>query len=351
MRRISRDRLVVGLLGVAAVVGGCSRLTAVDWTLIPASSEGNTGATNAGGAAGEPTGGAPNPSGGESGAANGGESGESGAAGQSGAGGETGGTFGTGGTGGGGNGGLAGQGGKSGNAGTGGNGGTSGGGTGGTGGTAGSTGTGGIPPCTGTPGPLTDAMVLFAGPAKPTAARGGRVGLDADCEAERVRLGLTQTKTHAFITIDASDFIAGWTTKFPDLPANPGTKDERIVGPTGIEIASSWKQLLQAGAEQSMICAKVLPSDAFWWLSGSNFNGMMANVGEPALFGQYGGPNETCNGWTSGVSDPVILARPGSAQYAGQLFLNAGTLNAQPFLLVSCDSTAVNPILCLAYTP
>jgi hypothetical protein len=188
--------------------------------------------------------------------------------------------------------------------------------------------------------------VLFASPSLPSAARGGRVGLDAACEAERVKRGLAQTKTHAFISVDGKDYLAAWGTAelFADLP-----QTRRVVGPTGVEIASSWNQMLLAGAEQSLICAEVVPSDSYWWLSGATQVGLL--VGTQLVYGQPGSLDETCKGWTFGTADPVTRARPGSTELSGPaMFAAAGPITDKIFF-VNCDHTASFPTLCLAYTP
>jgi hypothetical protein len=343
MRRSSRDRLLVNLLGLCTVVVGCSRLTAVDWGLIPLASGDSAGTTaNGGAAAGDETGGAPDvtPSAGASGEASGGDGGAGGQGGESSD--VIGGTVGVSGGGHGGNAGTT----SGGTAGTGaGNGGSSGGGTAGTAGGMSDDPT----PCTGTTGPLTSAMVLFKGPAKPTAARGGRAGLDADCEAERVKLGLAQTKTHAFISVDDTDYLANWGTPqwFQDLP-----QAQRIVGPTGMLIATSWNDLLLGKPiEQSLICAAVLPADAYWWLSGNTYAGKSSPPGSPDLFGQFAGAPGSCNGWTLGVSDINVIARPGAAEFNGPRMLAAATPNTDKSVWIPCGDTAAAPILCLAYTP
>lgn len=341
-------RTLVRLVAGCGVVLGCSRLTAPDWALIPAAVPHQPeGGEDAGGA--PPT----QPDGGQAGALAGGEGGIGGAGGEGGE--ATSGTSGSGGTGG--KGGAGGSGGKGGSGGTGGSGGS-----GGSGGTGGSGGSGGgqdhltPTPCTGSPGPLTDALVLFAGPAKPTAARGGRAGLDADCEAERVKLNLAQTTTHAFISISTTDALALWGLpdwaptpdgrQFTDLPVH-----RRVVGPTGIEIAASWQELILGQAKNSLICGKVLPSDAFWWLGGNSLNGVSPSAALPAVYGQPGGTPETCNGWTLGQHDPLIGARPGSAEYADRRMLAAAETATMSFFYVACDATEASPILCLAYTP
>ncbi len=341
MRRSSRDRLIISLLGLSAVVVGCSRLTSIDWGLIPLATGGTSVGTPSGGAAGEESGGASEvtPVGEAAGETSGGEGGGGGEPAN-----VSGGTGGTGG-GGGGTGGV-GNGGMSGSGGNGGGGGVSGGG-GGTAGSAGTGGTGGIPPCMGTTGPLDNALVLFVSPSKPTGNRGGRVGLDADCEAERIKQGLTQTKTHAFISVDSNDYLANWGTPqlFSDLP-----KTRRIVGPTGIEVAASWSEMLLTGAERSLICAEVLTSDGFWWLSGVNSGAALINGQN--VYGQPGADADTCKSWTVGTRDPLIRARPGSAEFAGrQMLAAAHTGSEDKTFFIDCDHTANFPTLCLAYTP
>jgi hypothetical protein len=343
MRRNSRDRWLVGLVGAGSVALGCSRLTAPDWGLIPLNEAGtSTGATDAGGAgAGEAAGGtgetavggaAGETSGGE-GAAAGGAEVSGGSAGKGG----SGGVAGSGGNGGTGNGGVGGVGGTGGGAGSGG--------TGGGAGMAGSTGVAGAPPCTGTPGALDNALVLFAGPAAASGARGGRPGLDSACEAERVKLKLTQTKTHAFITITSTDFIGQWSLgQFLELP-----KDRRVVGPTGIQLATTFSDLVDGTIEQSLVCAKVFPAGTKYWLTGNQIGCSLTGTG--LVCGQPGPGSqvqeETCNGWTLGTYDPLVQARFGSTTVTDDhwLIVASKALN----LRESCD-VATDPILCLAYT-
>ncbi|HEX2876622.1 MAG TPA: hypothetical protein VHP33_35470 [Polyangiaceae bacterium] len=334
MRRTPRDRLLVTLLATGAVAVGCSRLTQPDWTLIQPSSAG-TGAFHAGGAAGEATGGSFTPAdGGEGGATNGGVGGEAGET-NGGSAGKAGGA----GTNPGGNAGTSGAGGTGGNAGTG-SGGTS-----GSAGMAGNAGSGsaGAPPCTGTPSAVGDALVLFAGPAGASGARGGRAGLDAACEAERVKLNLTQTVTHAFITISGTDFIAQWGATVPGFQDVP--KGRRIVGPTGIQVASSLVDLVDGSIEQSLECAKVFPVGTGSWISGNS----ASCDAVPPVCGKFETPEDTCNGWTLGTYDPLVQARFGSTTLTDNRWLTVATRNA-PFLREACD-VATDRTLCLAYTP
>ncbi len=276
-----------------------------------------------GGEAGETNGGTS----GEAGETNGGTAGKAGGAGSS-----AGGTGGSAGT--------SGAGGTGGNAGTGG-----GGGTGGSAGMAGNAGSGsaGAPPCTGTASAVGDALVLFAGPAGASGARGGRSGLDAACETERVKLNLTQTVTHAFITISGTDFIAQWGATVPGFQDVP--KGRRVVGPTGIQVASSLVDLVDGSIEQSLECAKVFPVGTGSWLSGNT----LACDAVPPVCGKFETADDTCNGWTLGTYDPITQARFGSTTLTDNRWLTVATRNA-PFLRESCD-VATDRILCLAYTP
>jgi hypothetical protein len=199
-------------------------------------------------------------------------------------------------------------------------------------------------------------LVLFATPAKPTAARGGRAGLDADCEATRATLGLKQTKSHAFITVSSDDCIANWINAdklvFSDLPFDKDKKTPAVVGPTGIEIAPSLTSLIQGTVERSLVCAQVLPSNSEFWLSGSSPIGIPDPITQVYVYGQFSLPDDNCTGWNSGVHDPVIRGRPGSAIYADQRLLCAAQTPTQvSFLYIQCDTTSDSPVLCLAYTP
>lgn len=356
MRRTSRDRLLIGLLVGGATAVGCSRLTAPDWDLVVRETGGTgTGAADSGGSS---TGGSPDePLAGQAGETSGGEGGMGGA---------NGGNAGKAGSGGGGRAGAGGGGTFGGGAGTAGGGGTAGlggtagaGGTGGMSGTAGTTGSAGAPPCTGTPGPIDDALVLFGGPRGTSGARGGRAGLDAACEAERVKLMLPQTTSHAFITISATDFIANWgpeganltNGQHLDLPVS-----RRVVGPTGIQIAPSFARLIQEGGiQQSLECAKVFTTGTEFWLSGNGRpqGGSTSCVpftvgGTPAVCGWFGGAEDTCNAWTFGTSDTDVQARYGSTIFTDKRFF--AFADRPRDRKKTCD-IATDPILCLAYTP
>jgi hypothetical protein len=204
-------------------------------------------------------------------------------------------------------------------------------------------GSAGAPPCTGTPSAVGDALVLFAGPTGASGARGGRTGLDAACEAERVRLNLPQTVTHAFITISGTDFIAQWGATVPGFEDVP--KGRRIVGPTGIQVASSLVDLVDGSIEQSLECAKVFPVGTGSWLSGNT----LACDAAPSVCGKFETLDDTCNGWTFGTYDPITQARFGSTILTDNRWLTVAT-RAAPFLRESCD-VATDRILCLAYTP
>jgi hypothetical protein len=194
---------------------------------------------------------------------------------------------------------------------------------------------------------MHDALVLFAGPAAASGARGGRASMDAACQAERVKLGLTHTTTHAFITIAINDFIGQWggpNQYYQDLPL-----DRRVVGPTGIQLATTFGDLIDGSIEQSLVCAKVFPAATRYWLTGNGTACAAAPViGAPPICGQFSSAEETCNGWTLGTYDPLIQARYGSTTLADSRWLTVATpmLN----LRESCD-IATDPILCLAYTP
>lgn len=214
------------------------------------------------------------------------------------------------------------------------------------GGSAG-TGSAGAPPCTGTPGAVGNALVLFAGPGGASGARGGRAGLDAACEAERVKLNLTQTTTHAFITIAANDFVGQWggpNQYYQNLPL-----DRRVVGPTGIQVATSFADLVDGSIEQSLECAKVFPIGTNSWLTGNRTTCDQPVPGGPYVCGQFSAPEDACNGWTFGTYDPIVQARFGSTTLTDNRWLTVATTTA-PFLRESCD-VATEPILCLAYTP
>jgi hypothetical protein len=339
--RSPRDRLVVQLLGGLALVAGCSRLTSVDWSRIPpnsGSNEGGAGATDSGGAAGEPAGGSSLSGGageaGEAGAPGGGEGGEGGEAGSDSGGSSSG------------SGGSSGFGGFGGFGGMSGGGGTSGGGAGGSSGTGGTG--GGVSdepdPCTGTTSPVVAAdLVLFdGGQGKPNTARGGRAGLDAACVAALAKLSLPQTATHAFITVDAvTDSINLWTNAlYPEI-----SKTARVVGPTGIQLAPSFSDLIKGPLQQSLACAAVTSASDRTWLTG----GSSCSSIEPVGCFVAGDGRDNCNGWTVGDYQPEVQARYGYTIFK-DLRWAQGDAGTSPFAKIACNAATDN-VLCLAYTP
>jgi hypothetical protein len=334
--RSSRDRLVFRLLSAIALVSGCSRLTGVDWSLIPAAGTDTGGtSTSDGGAVGD-----------EAGTAAGGarpsnEAGEAGAlaAGEGGAGGTE--TIG----------GRAGSAGGGGVAGKGGSGGAAGGAMGGTdsGGVAGNAGTGntlgGAPPCTGTVTPVqaTDLVLFDGGSGVKNMAWGGRVGLDKACSDARTAHHIAQTETHAFIVVDTMDTPNVWSTTFPNMPQN-----SRVVGPTGIEVASSFGDLMDQTIEQSLVCAGVFPASLSRWLTGSISSNATTDI-PPNWIMKDSGPINNCTHWTLGEYDTEILARAGSTKYTDKRWYWAD-YDTRPFTGVACGSDTAN-VLCLAFNP
>lgn len=315
-------------LVMVTVASGCSFLTEVDWAQIPA----KAGSAGAPSEAGAPNGGVDDGGSAPVGGA-GGEAGEH-SAGEGGGAGETsGGSAGSAGFSGGGMGGSAGGGGG----GMGGSAGSS-----GSSGTAGTGGSGTIEPtpCTGTESAVTGAdIVLFdGGPGAEDTPRGGRIGLDATCEAARVKAKLTQTKTHAFITVDANDSIGKIAMQFPDIP-----KSARVVGPTGILLATDLADLIDGTIAQSFICGKVVAPDVKTWLTGSALACILD--GSINTCGHFDGNREdTCSGWTLGGYHSEIQARYGRTDVI------AATSNMYFDLRVSCNA-ATDHTVCLAYTP
>jgi hypothetical protein len=181
---------------------------------------------------------------------------------------------------------------------------------------------------------------------KPTAERGGRVGLDAECDEERGRLRLPQTHSHAFISVGPNDAISLWgDTQFKDI-----TITQAVVGPTGIKIASSLELLIQGKSEQSFACARAVPDQTVFWLAGTSKEGLTTNM-VTYRYGQFAKDDDSCRGWTFGMQDPITRARPGSAQYVGQRMLFAPLATQEGTLFISCGGTATRPVMCLAYTP
>jgi hypothetical protein len=120
------------------------------------------------------------------------------------------------------------------------------------------------------------------------------------------------------------------------------------VGPTGIQLATTFPDLIDGTIEQSLVCAKVFPASVRYWLSGNNKTCQKPTDTGPQVCGQFSTPEDTCSGWTLGTYDPVIQARYGSTTLAGENWLTVETTMLN--LRESCD-VATDPILCLAYTP
>lgn len=339
--RSPRDRLVVKLLSGVVLALGCSRLTSVDWSRIPADDgEGGAGATDSGGSSGQSAGGSSiSGGGGDAGAPVGGEGGD---------GGDSGGSS----SGSGGMSGAAGFGGFGGFSGSGGNGGTSGsGGSSGNGGIAGSAGTGGglsndPDPCTRTTSPVVAAdLVLFdGGHGKANTAWGGRDGLDAACAAALAKLSLPQTKTHAFITVSGTDSIPRWAVVggfYEDISAT-----SRVVGPTGIQLAPNFATLIGGvPLDQSLACAAVTSATDRTWLTG----GWTCTSNPPVTCFLYVDGRDNCNGWTVSTYEPEVQARYGYTIYKDSRWYQGDSFTS-PFAKVACNAATDN-VLCMAYTP
>ena len=113
---------------------------------------------------------------------------------------------------------------------------------------------------------------------------GGRTGADNLCETQRAMLtsyDLPSAHVHAFISVSASDQISNMATNY-SIPVYPP-----IAGPTGIEIAENWHDLISKIFINSPQDANVT-SESPWW-SGSNNSGSVGS--------------NTCIEWNSGTSN------------------------------------------------
>jgi hypothetical protein len=306
---------------------GCTTLTEIDWSRIPApepsgGSGGGSGVGNTGNVGGEP-------------ANDGGEAGQGGAGAQAGesAGGEANlGGDGQGGAGpdpGAGTGGSAGMGG-----GVGGAGGTGVGGMSGSAGTAGSGGGDSVAPKCNTyptaPGSinLTGKTVMFDGGAQADgAAWGGRQGLDAKCAAAATTLGLNKLKVHALLaTTPGVDLTGGDNGNFVDKFDVPGFA---IVSPLGITIADGGVTLTTF--KKSLICAGVVQANVETWLTGVRDGGAF----DPTL---------ACQSWALRTDSTIDHAGVGLTDTTNALFHDH--LLADHW--VSCNTTNAH-VLCLAW--
>ena len=319
-----------GLALVTLGFVGCSTLTKVDWSLIPAEqAEAGAGGTaptagsnqagqgeNEGGVAGQAA------AAGQVGQSEGGqtEGGEGGLAGA-----PIGGTD-TSGAGGGGSGGSSGgsggMGGMSGSAGNGGNGGSAGGDV------------TGAPKCSTYPATpatinLTGKIVLFDGGAQPDGVPwGGRAGLDAKCVTAAGALGLTKTTVHAFVSADADEpLIPGADSNFVSkyaMPTAPG-----IVSKLGIKVADSAGTI--TSFDKSLICSGVVTADVKSWLTGVQDGG----GSDPTL---------NCAGWTLRAESLTVRGNVGLTDTTNKLF-HDNLLSDHP---VSCDNSTAH-LLCVAW--
>jgi hypothetical protein len=302
---------------------GCTTLTKVDWSLIPAelpaagsAGTSSTAGSSQGGQSDAEGGVAGQTNAGQSGQGEGGDAGEAGAAGMPGGGSDTSGAGG-GGTGGGGVGGMGGSAGSAG----GGNGGTAGGDT-------------GAPKCSTYPATpasidLTNKIVLFDGGAQAAgAAWGGRVGLDAKCVAAAGPLGITKTTIHAFISADADEPLTpGADSNFVSKYAMPTAP--AVVSKLGIKVADSAGTI--TGFTTSLICAGVFTADVTAWLSG---------VGD----GGGSDPTLSCSGWTLRTESLTVHGNVGLTDTVNRLFHD----NLLSDHWVSCDNSSAH-LMCVGW--
>ncbi|OHD66763.1 MAG: hypothetical protein A2176_11065 [Spirochaetes bacterium RBG_13_51_14] len=140
---------------------------------------------------------------------------------------------------------------------------------------------------------LSDAVYLFStGPhtgalTTPTTAS-ARADVDSFCTAAKNSAypELPCINVHTFISISSSDYIAYMPKKF-GLPVN-----RKIIGPTGVQIAADWYDLLDGTIADQLQNAGI--SDTYWW-SGSD------TAGSYLLAESCVGCN-TCSGWTVGTN-------------------------------------------------
>jgi hypothetical protein len=309
---------------VLALAAGCTTLTKVDWSRIPAP-QGNGGAggstSNGGSAGGAPVTQEGGQGGVESrgaGAAGQSDGGEAGAAGES-----SGGSDASGGTGGGGATSTAGGGNV---------------GTGGTAGSAGTAGSGGgtaiAPKCNKYPVTpvsvdLAGKIVLFdAGPVAAGTDWGGRDGLDAKCQGAAGSLGLNKPVIHALLSATTDDMLT---------PGIWGNYVERFAVPTvppvvsqlGFKIADSAGEI--TNFKTSLICAGVVHEDVEAWLTGVKDGG----VSDPLV---------SCSGWTLRKEDLNVRASVGLTDTTNTLFHD----NLLADHWVSCNNSTAH-LLCLGW--
>lgn len=132
----------------------------------------------------------------------------------------------------------------------------------------------------------TDAIYLssvgpYTGDLADPKAASVREEIDSLCSAA-AKMARTKAlpclNKRAFISIDPGDDIAG-------MPANFGIpRNRRIIGPTDIQIADNWADLLDGDIDVTLFDAGIVPDQ--WW-SGSTSGGV------------YDISVDNCTGWTS----------------------------------------------------
>ena len=136
----------------------------------------------------------------------------------------------------------------------------------------------------------SDALYLFnagshTGKLTSMVSASPRADIDAICENARMETYpyLPCGTVRAFISVSATDDIEGMASNY-GVPLN-----KRIVGPSGVEIASNWLDLLDGSINETLNHADIAPNE--WW-SGSDEHGKYLPLSSCA------GCN-TCSGWTS----------------------------------------------------
>jgi hypothetical protein len=255
----------------------------------------------------------------------------------------------------GGTGGKGGAGGSGGTAGTGGKGGAGGSagssGSGGAGGSGGSlsTGYGGAPPCTGTPSTVqaSDLVLIDGGSNKRDTAWGGAPKLNQACQDALAKLTLPQTAALALIVASgvSTEAPAVWSVNRTDVAFG-----SRVVGPTGIELASSYVSLLTVGPKQSLVCGGVFAPDVKTWATGSTTcNGLTDSPPNTCLAASSSNQSQfNCSDWKLGSYDSEIIGRVGYTTFTDKRWI-WGDFETRPFAGVSCNVPV--HIMCLAYTP
>ena len=161
-----------------------------------------------------------------------------------------------------------------------------------------------------TPPPLPTTITMYDG-GMIDGNIGGRSGADALCAGN---LPAGYTNSHAFISVDSSDAIAGMAAKY----AIPTTVE--IKSTFDISVANNWNDLIAGTFNADLSTARVLPSStSLWWSGGRN------------------GTGSTCNSWT----DQTLTIHGGVAR------ANASGGGWMDALETSCSGNV--SVICVAY--